>query len=1230
MPILQGDIRLVASQVMSDATEGGGAPTNTLIVDGQSNGVFPDVSETDRAGGRVNLRKVFVQVNTDTRDTYLGANVILEDPPDDPRVSVTLFSTGATFDRRDAATNRMESYLSLGPAFPALLFGDHIAGQMTVSLIGQINIVLPVVGTTMVLRKLSGQANQADQYVRVTDVSSRVRTFEDNIGVFTRLEVTLSISDPLNADFPGYEVKRYDFDQPPFSQRTRVFDSIVADAARYYGVSPLANPADLGDYTVQANSIYTQLVPSAQVETPIADARLNQQLALPVEAGEPLTRTVTLAFTTSQAMYIGGGITPASLSVVRAGITLKDKGGVLVNDATTDQVGTVDYGNGVLSLSTNVFGTSGGGHQVTYTPADSPELVTSSFAIPVTQAGQRLTYVATVQPIPVRGSTQVSFRAGGRWYVLTDDGSGAIRGSDGGFGVGTVNFSTGTLSLTLGALPDVGSMVIVNYAPSVVAPKLNSQGQTGSPLNDRAFFAFDLGQAVKPGTVSISWNDGASRIATDNSLGGFTGYGVGEVFYATGLIRLAPTTLPAVGTVLTIAVTETVAHASVASSFSDGGGTWGFTLPSVSKAGSVELAVLAQRPVRQYPGIDVVEPMFLRVFDDASGNLKVAAPGGNLTVGTVTYASGVCALNKSITGWSEDQGVWLDTRPYDGGDDSRDYTTYRGTETRSLTLQVLNGSGSPPTNPPWAWWATFTGAADARFAGADGTGSSLPVAIDALYVRAGRSQLYLASDLYQRSGQQFILNPLPTTGEGVDAGTVTSGYNPLVGEATFSDGVMGGRAYVTLTAWSAGFSPQLLDAAGIVVPYLGNGTVLLTDAAVFRTAVSPLRNGSLQVLGEWADGTTVSATSDTSGYIISGSAAIDDDHPGTYGVFGTVDYASGVVELRFGRRVASGVGTGVVDLSNMAIPGVTWVQSQGVVAGSLRYNAAAYTYIPLDANIIGVNPVRLPSDGRVPIFRSGSYAVVGHTASVTATVSNAQVIDCARVRLSRVRVIGSDGVVINTGYTADLDAGLVTFTDVSGYPQPVTIEHRIEDMALVSDAQINGQLTFTRPLTHDYPLGSTVSSALVAGDLYARVPLLFDQASWTNVWSDILIGSQAPGTYNDIDYPLVMQNAGALTERWAIVFSNTTSFTVQGEHVGVIANGNTVTDCAPINQATGEPYFSIPAAGWGSGWAVGNVLRFNTVGAEYPVWVVRTVQQGPETVGADQFTLLVRGDVDRP
>ena len=40
----------------------------------------------------------------------------------------------------------------------------------------------------------------------------------------------------------------------------------------------------------------------------------------------------------------------------------------------------------------------------------------------------------------------------------------------------------------------------------------------------------------------------------------------------------------------------------------------------------------------------------------------------------------------------------------------------------------------------------------------------------------------------------------------------------------------------------------------------------------------------------------------------------------------------------------------------------------------------------------------------------------------------------------------------------DLETGLGTYTNVTGYSQPVTVEHRIEDTALVGDAQLSGHI----------------------------------------------------------------------------------------------------------------------------------------------------------------------------
>jgi len=132
MPIQSGDVKLLKSAVMADVPEGGGAPTGITIADGVSNAIFPEVSELDRAGGRVNLRKSFVSVQTDDTDTYFGANVIVAEPPQDERVSVTLFSTEKTFDTREQAQVGAFSTVAVDNEWAGYLFvhefGHHFAG----------------------------------------------------------------------------------------------------------------------------------------------------------------------------------------------------------------------------------------------------------------------------------------------------------------------------------------------------------------------------------------------------------------------------------------------------------------------------------------------------------------------------------------------------------------------------------------------------------------------------------------------------------------------------------------------------------------------------------------------------------------------------------------------------------------------------------------------------------------------------------------------------------------------------------------------------------------------------------------------------------------------------------------------------------------------------------------------------------------------------------------------
>lgn len=442
----------------------------------------------------------------------------------------------------------------------------------------------------------------------------------------------------------------------------------------------------------------------------------------------------------------------------------------------------------------------------------------------------------------------------------------------------------------------------------------------------------------------------------------------------------------------------------------------------------------------------------------------------------------------------------------------------------------------------------------------------------------------------------------PTTGNGTKVGTVT----PALGA-------------IKITAWTPGASPAIDDWRGVAAaPVTGPDSVFGAYMVTFRTAVAPLRPGSFSLLGELMDGTTINVAADANGRI---NAAR---------VKGRINYATGVGHIVCVTPTAPD-GAPLVDLSFLDIPGLTTAYIDLARTETLRYNTVGYTYLPLDATLIGIDPVRLPSDGRVPIFRKGGFVVVGntdHTAPFTAAAG--MTVDVGRTRLARARVVGADGIIIHTGYVVSLQSGLLTFSDVTGYAQPVHIEHRVEDMSLLRDAQIDGTLTLMRSLTHDYAAGTSyVSSALILGDLRARVQLVFDQESWDGKFSDELWGDAAVASYNQ-DYPIVVTNAGAITERWVLRFKTNKVFECIGEHVGNIGEGSIDVDFSPMNLQEGVPYMTILAIGWNVGWVPGNIERINTIGASGDVWAARTVRQGPETALDDRVTLLARCDVDRP
>ena len=193
---------------------------------------------------------------------------------------------------------------------------------------------------------------------------------------------------------------------------------------------------------------------------------------------------------------------------------------------------------------------------------------------------------------------------------------------------------------------------------------------------------------------------------------------------------------------------------------------------------------------------------------------------------------------------------------------------------------------------------------------------------------------------------------------------------------------------------------------------------------------------------------------------------------------------------------------------------------------------------------------------------------------------------------------------------------------------PLTAVQTWEENNRVVETDISGSLKLQNPISRDYPLdGTYVSSAVLAGDLQVLATEPFSQEAFTGVWQDTRIGNPILAQLNVADHPIRLISAGTITERWLLKFKNSTTFDVIGERVGLVASGDVYNDLAPLNPATGKPYFTIPAAAFGGGWAVQNCIRFNTRGTPTGIWILRAIQPtGKTEAQKDSFALCLRGN----
>lgn len=790
-----------------------------------------------------------------------------------------------------------------------------------------------------------------------------------------------------------------------------------------------------------------------------------------------------------------------------------------------------------------------------------------------------LNYVFTCRPIPAPGTLAISFRALGRWYTISEDGTGALSGD----GAGQLNLTTGSLAVTLVALPDVPSALLFAWST-----KIHYVDRAGTANYEPVRAYHRLENAVDDGTLSFSWTGTDDNPKTASAAGGsgvITGNATGLLIHSSGDLYLEFATianLPKSGTNITADYDELLRRQENLAG-AVGGTTVTMTLSNVPvEPGSVTLRApyLSANQGRFYfgyqgytdPPFYGLEPYIQTLTDDGAGGFAEDDTATiNYTTGEITFSRYRDEDNNLF-----EEHAWLNKNATG---------EYGGT----TVCFYQEDSASP----------------------------------------AAKQEIIVTPPLSVRF--------LPAIKDFIVPGTLRF----KIGNQVFSDGAGMGVIYKTAdgsVAGSINYVARLVELTDHDIQGQPNQSIVINSLITtfgewtdyefrFRTPGAPLQPGSFIITATAEDGTLIDGTTDVNGNI-SGDL-----------VEGTIDQTTGIVTVRFGELVLDSSLTTEEKNEWWYDPadiegGFIW-KPTFVYPNTVKFNVVVLTFIPLDPTLLGLDPVRLPLDGRVPIFRVGYFLVIHHTDSAaSASPSAGQVIDLGRDRVTWVRVEDSLGVTVDPVkyITNDLVNGNFEWAnplDLSGYTGPYTIYHTIADMALATDVRIDGVITLNRAISYVFPADEAyVSSALRWGDQWAQYENLFSQATWTGTWSDEQIGSSTTGQYNDVLHPIAVTNDGAITERWRITFTSTTAFTVVGETVGQIAVGDINTDLLPINPNTGQPYFTLQQEGWGAGWVVGNVVRFNTIGAQPPAWLIRTITQGPAAVQSDAFRLQVLGNKD--
>ena len=221
--------------------------------------------------------------------------------------------------------------------------------------------------------------------------------------------------------------------------------------------------------------------------------------------------------------------------------------------------------------------------------------------IRIDEVNATLTQVFQLTPPPAPGTLVIDYWSLGNRYTLTDDGEGKLVGSGG----GAVSYTTGAGTLTLKAIPDIGSLITISHGAPTAYTNRSTQG-AAVRAPEYCWVIEDESDAARvvPGSLTIGYTSaGVVRTVTDDGAGKLAGAATGVIDYFSRTVLLRPTHMPDAGAQLQIdCQTETLVTEILAAPTPDTAGFIALSLASVPAAGTLQIQWATAREVSNSSG----------------------------------------------------------------------------------------------------------------------------------------------------------------------------------------------------------------------------------------------------------------------------------------------------------------------------------------------------------------------------------------------------------------------------------------------------------------------------------------------------------------------------------------------------------------------------------------------------------------------------------------------------